>query len=314
MDISVFVNQMLILFLLMGVGYFLNKIHFMGGEIDSGITKLILYITLPAMMLNSVISQTGEKDVSVVLTFIFIFIGAYIVMPVIALLLATLFRIPKNHKGIFMFMLIFGNVGFMGFPIISAMFGDQAVLYAGISNMFYNIVAYSYGIMIVAKDGLVDGNSSGKKFSFNWKKLLNPGITFAILALVIYFIDIPFPNVFCSVVSYLANLTTPLAMLVVGSIMAGMEIKEVFTDVKAYLFVVVKNLLMPVITFFALRLFVKEDFPLQLSFLILVMPVANMSVLFAKEYGSDSKYAARCMFLSTLFCVVTIPLMIYIFF
>jgi len=314
MEISVIIRQMLILFIMIGVGAILRKTRVLSDPVDSGITKMIITCTMPAMLLNSVISRTGDKDFSLVLKFIVIAFAMYTILPLIAIPLTRLLRVKPNVRGIYMYLLIFGNVGFMGFPLIEALFGTESILYAGIFNMFFNLLAYSYGVIIVSKDS-VEGevkDETAPKFKISAKTLLTPGISVSVLALIIFFLPVKFPSVICSAVGYIGNTTTPLAMIVLGSTLAKMKPGKVFTDKAVYLYVLVRGILLPLALFPLMKLLIKDTFVLQMALIMLSMPAANTSVLYAKEYHSDELFAARCVFLSTLFSVITIPLILII--
>lgn len=322
MDINVIIHQMIILFILMGLGYLLNKVHILGPKIDKGITGLILYCTMPAMILGAVLTQEDERDVKLAVSCLIAAAVMYMVLPFIAKLLVWILRVKPGSKGIYEFMIIFGNVGFMGFPIIAALFGQESVVYGSIFNIFFNLLVYSYGIIIVMKDleerqkteGGNDVAAPVEKFHFSWKKLLTPGISVAVLALIIFFLDIDFPDVIVSPVASLGNITSPLAMLIIGSTLVNMDIREVFNDVRVYVFVAVRFFLLPLVLFPVLKLIIHDSFLLQLTVIMLLMPVANTSVLYAKQYGSDENLAAKSIFISTLLSIVTIPLVAYICF
>ncbi|MBE5858413.1 MAG: AEC family transporter [Lachnospiraceae bacterium] len=310
MEINVIVNQLVILFLLICLGYGLRKAKIMGDTLDSGITKLIIYCTMPAMVLNSVISRTGEKDVSLVIELIIIAFAMYTILPLIAFVITKLLRIDKSIQGIYQYLLIFANVGFMGFPLVSAIFGPDSILYAGIFNMFFNLLAYSYGVIIVSNDSA----SEGAGFKLNAKTLLTPGISVSVLALVLFFLDVRVPSMIGEAVNYVGSVTTPLAMMIIGSTLAKMNPKEVFTDIRVYVYVIVRSILIPLALFPLIKFLIKDTFSLQITFIMLAMPAASTSVLYAKEYGSDESFAARCVFLSTLLSVLTIPLLLIICF
>ena len=310
MEINVIVNQLIILFLLIGLGYGLRKAKIMGDTLDSGITKLIIYCSMPAMVLGAVISRTGEKDVALVIKFIIYAIGMYTILPLIALIIPKLLRVKKNIRGIYQYLIIFANVGFMGFPLIRAIFGNDAILYASIFNMFFNVLAYSYGVVIVSKDS----EKENTKSKFNPKILLSPGISLSLLALVLFFLDIKIPSMIGEAVNYVGSITTPLAMMIIGSTLAKMNPREVFTDLRVYVYVLVRSILIPLALFPLMKLLIPDSFALQMTFIMLAMPAASTSVLYAKEYGSDESFAARCVFLSTLLSVLTIPLLLIICF
>ncbi len=310
METTVIIHQMIILFMMIGLGFILNKAHILGDHIDGGITKLILYCTLPAMILNSVLTKTGPREYATILKFLAIAIVMYLSLCLIAIPVTKLIRVPANVRGLYMFLIIFGNVGFMGFPLIEALFGTESVLYAGIFNMIFNLVAYSYGVIIVSRDS----NPDGGNVKISAKTFLSPGISVSVLALIIYFLNIPVPDVVGSVVNYVGNLTTPLAMMMIGSTLAKMNPKEVFLDKRFYIYVLVRNIVLPLLFIPVVKFLIKDELLLHITYIMLIMPAANTAVLYAKEYKSDEKFAAGCVFISTLLSIIIIPLLLTIAF
>ncbi|MCR5255309.1 MAG: AEC family transporter [Acetatifactor sp.] len=308
MDISIIINQMLILFIIMGIGYLLNKTHILGPHIDGYLTKFIIHCTMPAMVLASVLTKESATDKKTVLEFLLISVVMYLLLPLIAFIIVK-FLPFKSNKGLYQFMIIFGNVGFMGFPLINALFGESAILYAGVFNMIFNFMAYSYGILIVAGDN----SNANKDVKLTAKLFLSPGILSAFLALLIYFSGIKFPEVINSPITLIGNITSPLAMLIIGSTLANMDLKKVFTDVKVYSFCLLRGLVLPAIYMGLIMLFIKDDYLAEFTFIMALMPVANTSVLYAKEYSSDEGLAAKCVFISTVLSIITIPLWAFIF-
>ncbi|KIR02337.1 Malate permease [Lachnospiraceae bacterium TWA4] len=301
MDINVLVNQLIILFLMLFTGFGLNKLGLLGGEVDAKLTTFVLQFTMPLMILASVLGNFGERNIPMVLAIFIISVVMYILLPIVAFLASRIFRIPDYHRGVYQYMFIFGNTGFMGFPLINALFGSEAVLYAGIVNIVFNLLSFSYGAYVVSLDG-------NKKLELNVKTLLSPGISISILAIIIYFLNIKFPSVIVSPVTSFGNMTTPLAMLLIGSTLAKMDLKSVFTDISCYIFILVRMLALPVALFPLLNLFITDEFLLQFTLIIFVMPVANSCVLFAKQYEADEEFAAKNVFVSTLCSIVTLPL------
>ncbi|MCR5799914.1 MAG: AEC family transporter [Lachnospiraceae bacterium] len=313
MDTGVIIHQMLILFIIMATGYLLNKVHILGPHIDGGITRFIIYCTMPATILASVVSREGNNDVRLALLCIIAAACMYIILPIIAWILARLMRVPKHIRGIYQFMMIFGNVGFMGFPIIVDVFGEEYLVYCSIFNIFFNLLAFSYGVYLIAGDE-VEGKSGKEDYKFSWKSLLTPGISGAVLALVLYFLNVSFPDVIAGPIESIGSITSPLAMLIIGSTLANMDLREAFNDIRVYILIAVRFVLLPLAIFPLLKLVIPDEFVLQLTMFMLVMPVGNMSVLYAKEYGSDESLAAKSIFISTLLSIVTVPLMVYVCF
>lgn len=305
MDIGILANQLVQLFLIICMGYLLYKVKIFNTEVNGKLTKLLLNVSMPALILSSVLEQTERLPSNEVMTVFAAALAMYLILPFISILLVKVMRTPKSQQGLYMFMNTFSNVGFMGFPVISALYGAVAVFYTAIINVIFNLSVFTYGVIMVNYSG-------GEKTALNAKKLLSPGILGAAAALLIYVFNIHFPPPIESFVETLGGLTTPLAMLMIGSALATINIKSVFNDVRVYVFSVIKQLVIPVGLFYIVQLFIKNEFILGIIFIMLLMPVANTAVLFATEYGRDEALAAKTVFITTAMSLVTIPLGVWI--
>lgn len=306
MDIIVIINQMIQLFLVLAIGYMLNKIHIFDQTLNKKLTTLLLSVTTPALIINSVLSNDNKAPLNEVAVAFIVVIVVFTVLPIISYILVKVMRIPKKQQGLYMFMTVFSNVSFMGFPVLQAIFGDGSIFYAAIFNMGFNLVVFSLGIIMMNY-----GNENQVKVSI--KNVLTPGVIASIIALFIYFTNLQFPTVIVNTFSMIGDITTPLAMLLIGSTLANMPLKEVFNDYRIYPYTIIKQFLIPIAAFPILSLFIKDTYLLGITFIVISMPVANSAVLFATEYGGDLKLAAKVVFLTTLVSVVSIPALVYIF-
>ncbi|MBK1811630.1 AEC family transporter [Clostridium sp. YIM B02505] len=305
MDINVVINQMLQLFIILGLGYFLNKIKIFDDTLNQKLNKLLLNVTTPALVLASVSSikqNTNTKEA------LFVFLVAIIIftlLPLLSYMLVRIIRIPRHQRGIYMFMTVFSNIGFMGFPVMKAIFGNEAVFYTSIFNMIFNIWVFTLGIVLINY-----GTNNVVKLSF--KNLLSPGIISSLLAIVIYFLKVPVHPVLKSTFDMVGNITTPVAMMLIGSTLANLNIKEVFTELRIYPYTIIKQILIPFIAFPLLKYFITSPLVLGVALVNLAMPVGNSAVLFANQYDGDVELAAKSVFITTLISVFTIPLIVAI--
>ncbi len=303
MSISIVLNQLITLFILMALGFILFRIHMMPKEFNRQLTKLLLNVTMPALIISSVLTVEEKASGGTVFFVLLLAIGMYLLLPVLGTIIAKLLFVPKKQLGLYVFMTVFSNVGFMGFPLISALLGNEAVFYTALFNIIFNLSAYSYGILLVnygTKDPVKP----------NLGLLLSPGILLSLLAVVIYFIDISFPKCIADAISSVGGLTTPLAMLLIGASLGSMNLKEVFLDWRIYPYTVLKQLVLPIALFPVLKLFIHDELLLGVTLIMLSVPVANTAVLFSTAYHADEKLAARTVFITTLSSLVTIPLVI----
>ena len=304
MDIQVIINQLMILFLVILVGFILFKVKIMTVEFNKLLTRLLLDITLPAMILASVMEQTQRPEMKTVLTVLAIAFALYfVVLPLISVVLVKVLRIPKAEQGLYIFMNIFSNIGFMGFPMIDAIYGSDAVFYAAIFNLIFNLCIYMLGVPIMRY-------GTGQKTEFNAKSLLTPGIILSLTAIVIYFFNIPCHKVLADAVDMIGSITSPVAMLLIGATLARMDINAVFTEWRIYPFSLIKQILIPLLLWFPLKWLVHDELILGISLIMISMPIANTAVLFATEYDGNEMLAAKTVFITTVMSIGTIPLVI----
>lgn len=306
MDIRIICNQLLILFLYMLLGVVLNKVHIINHDFNQRLTKIIINVTMPFLILASVLKQEGERDTAALGAVAAVAVVTYIALPVLSFLLVQLFRVRTERKGLYMFMTIYSNVGFMGFPVLNALYGSTAVVYAAIFNIVFNLSIYTYGVIVMHY------KKENAREALNLRSLLSPGISLSVFAILVYLFRIPFPAPLTQALSAVGDMTVPLAMVVIGATLGGMKLRELFDDWKLFPYVIFRQFLLPLAMFPLLRLFLHDRMILGISFILLMMPVANTAVLFANLYDNDDKLAAKAVFFTTLSCIATIPALVYI--
>ena len=306
MDTNVIVSQMIILFLILALGYFIFKIKLVDDNFTKQFSALVIKVTMPALLLSSVLDITERQPLRDVLTSFGIAVALFfIVMPIVGFLLAKLFRVKRNSTGLYVFMATFSNVGFMGFPVISALAGEVGLFYAAIYNLVFNVAVFTLGVWLVNHDK--DGESSG----FDIKLLLSPGVIAALLAIALYFMNIKLPVLLCETIRSVGSITSPSAMLIIGCTLAKMDIKTVFSDWRLYPWILIKQIVIPILLWIPLAMIIKNEILLTVTFILFLMPVANNAVLFANTYNGDAELAARSVFLTTLFSLLTVPICVW---
>lgn len=306
MDIKILVSQMIMLFLILALGYIIFKLKLVDEKFTKTFSQLILKVTMPATILSSVLDLKERQPlVDVLMSLGIAFAMFFIILPLLGFLLAKIFRVKKNSTGLYVFMIIFSNVGFMGFPVIEALAGSVGLFYAAIYNLVFNIAVFTIGVWLINKD-------KGNNTKFDIKLLLTPGVIVAFLSLVVYFINIKPPAMICNTVRMVGSITSPAAMLVIGFTLARMDIKSVFSHWRIYPWTIAKQLIIPLILWIPFSAIIKNEILLTVTFILFAMPVANNAVLFANTYDGDSSLAARSVFITTLFALITVPLCVWL--
>lgn len=306
MDINILINQMAGLFLIMFLGYLLFKIKLVDDNFSKGLTRMIINVTMPCLLVSSVMETTERQPISNVLLILLVaFLLYFVIFPLVGIIIAKILRVKRNQEGMYMFMTSFSNIGFMGFPIISAVAGPVGLFYATLYNMVFNLGIFTIGIWLVNY-----GKKEGVKFSP--KKLLSPGFIGACFALLVYFLNLELPSFINRAIDMVGDITSPAAMLVTGFTLAKMDIKNVFNDWRVYVWLTIKQFALPLLLWVPFTMLFENETVRYVSLILAGMPVANMAVLYATTYGSDEELAARSVFITTLFSLITVPLCVWI--
>lgn len=320
MHIGVIVEQMGKLFLLLLLGVFLARAEILDLHTKQKLTKLLLYVTTPMMMIDAFYdrmlmleTQPDGSGLGVGMLFVYSF-AFYLILIVLSLILVSALRVPKRDRRLFTFMTIFGNVGFMGFPVVSSVFGTEGLFYAAILNSVFNIFVYTFGVVLM---GGTEADASASKAeqlrSIPWKKLLlTPAVLCTAVGLLIFIFRIKLPDILADTCDTLGGLTSPLSMLVVGANLNGMKGKDMLKNLRMNVYVLLRQIALPLVFWLLIRLIVNHPVLTPTLLLLSCMPVANTTVLFATEYNGDEKLASQGIFLTTLFSLVSFPLIMWI--
>jgi predicted permease len=301
MDNSVAVfNQVLILFLIMFVGFIAKKTGIINDAVSKKLSELLLKITNPLLVLSA-FQMDFSPDImnNVLLVFIF----AVVANLVSILLGQVLFVRQKNEiKKIMKFTAVYSNCGFMGFPVLESLFGRTGILYGSIYVAVFNIFLWTNGMAIFSSSEKLNRDSIKKI-------VLNPGIITVLIGIVLFMLSIRLPGPVAEAVDLVGSMTIPLSMLIVGATVAGSRFKELFRGWDIYYITAVRLVLMPLIAFAALKILGFPEMLMAICVLLIAMPAAATTTIFAELYDSDSVFASRVVVFTTLASIVTLPLM-----
>lgn len=299
MDIQSIFEQMLVLLILMILGVVAAKTGVVDEETNRRMSRFALLFPQCAQILSSAMTVGDDMTFGQVLAIEGESVVMYVIFVALGLLVPYIFRVEKADRGIYTFMTIFGNCGYMGLPVIRSIFGEQAVFYAALTLIPFNLLAYSYGIMLLKKGA----DSAG----FNWRAMINPPVIAALAAVVIVALHIHFPSPVVRATGIMGDMIVPLAMIIIGASLGGMKLREVFGDWHTYAFAPVRLILCPVVVWAVLRLFIHDGMILGVMTVEAAMPVATFTTMLSIQYGGNVSVASRTVFLTTVLSVVTIP-------
>lgn len=302
MDIMVVFQTMLKLFLLLILGFVLFKCHIFDEYTNKKISALIVNVASPMLIISSIAGVEGSNK-----SIVFLMIGAGILMYIGFIILGKIinrvFPFPKKDWPVYECMVVFANTGFMGYPVLLDVFGQEAVFYASLIHMAFNFFVYTYAIMCLTK-----GDDS--EFKLNFKQLLTPGIILIFVGIFIYLFDIQLPSVLMDTINSVGSLTAPLSMMMIGSSLAVYPIKDSFTDWRSYVFAFVRLMIVPFVTMIMCRLLHIDAYYANITIITNAMPVGSMVLMLATQYNANVKIVTRNIVVSTLLSVITIPIVV----
>ena len=302
MDIMVVFQTMLKLFLLLVLGFVLFKCHIFDEYTNKKISALIVNVASPMLIISSIAGVEGN-DKSIV----FLMIGAgilmYIGFIILGKIINRIFPFPKKDWPVYECMVVFANTGFMGYPVLLDVFGQEAVFYASLIHMAFNFFVYTYAIMCLTK-----GDDS--EFKLNFKQLLTPGIVLIFIGILIYLFDMQLPSVLMDTINSVGSLTAPLSMMMIGSSLAVYPIKDSFTDWRSYVFAFVRLIIVPFVTMIVCRLLHINPYYANITIITNAMPVGSMVLMLATQYNANVKIVTKNIVVSTLLSVITIPIVV----
>ncbi len=315
MDFFYVFGKMIELFLIIVVGYITCKCGVFGKDARLHVTRMVLNVAIPGITLSSVLNQESLPGAAEILRLFAVAFSSYFILLAAAYIVPAALRARQPEVGIYRFMVAFANVGFIGYPVTQAIFGDRALFYTCVFNLPFNFLAYSIGAVFIQKSSQVaEGGGTGQgKSAISYKTFLTPCLISSVIAIVLAFTGWKGPAVVGNVCEMLGNITTPAALLIIGSSLAEMPVKEMFSNGKVYALALVRLLLLPVVMYFIYRGFVMDALLLGECVIISAMPVATNGTMLCLQYQADEKLMAQGTFITTLASMVTIPLLAMLF-
>ncbi|SDB12816.1 AEC family transporter [Eubacterium oxidoreducens] len=298
------------LFFAMLIGFLLAKKEILTKEATGKMSAMIVQITCPCLILSS-ISTVSHDGGGMVLRLFVSGVVMYIIFPVLAIVFTRLMRVPKHLRGTYMCMFIFSNSMFMGYPVVQALFGDSAIFYITIFNMPFNILFFTLAMHLFQKDAATETGGYEKQ-KLELRKVLNNGIIASIAALVIYFVDIPLPDIFYTCVGFVGNITTPLSMIIIGASMGSVVLRDLKREKGIWPMLPIRLILLPIITWCVLHLFLSDATLISICTVGAGMPVASLVAMGSAQYPRQSFTASIGVAVSTILSLITIPIMVIV--
>lgn len=290
---------MLVLFILISVGFLCGKKGLINETAAKKMTDIVLYVVTPCVMISAFQKEFSGETVIKMLTAA----AAAIVILIFSTLLVRLVIHEKNEsrKKVLRFSVIFSNCGFMSLPLQKELLGDDGWFYGSIFVTVFNIFVWTYGLL----------DMSGDKKQLSIKKLVfNPGIMGAVAATILFLCRITLPEIIIQPITHLANLNTPVPMLIIGFYLSRAKLKEAFSDVGTYIAMALRLVMIPLTVTFVMAA-LGLDKTMMIAFVIACSaPTAASTTMFAAKFNRDVELSVGVVAASTILSIITMPLIV----
>ncbi len=313
-----------IMFLMMVPGIIMKKCRLMPEGFGKGISNLVLYIAQPALIFLAYLRDFDAAILINILWVLLFSVVAHVLFAVIAL--NTFAKDEDCRRRMLRFATVFSNAAFMGIPLIEAVLGSHATIYASVYNITFNLFLWSFGVYLCTEgrdlnnnqteDHLEEGYKKNNLMSSLKKALLHPVTLAAGVGLIFFFLPINgyVPKLVTESLTHLKNLVIPLSMMVIGLRLADIDFRGLFKDKSMYLFLLLRHVLLPVALFGIVRLvaisgLIERDVILTLV-IMAAAPAASSATMFAEMYDCDAAYVSKLVSISTILSIVTMPFVV----
>ena len=299
---------MLTLFALVVVGYIAGKLGYLGGDFDRQLSRLVINITCPALILSS--AMTGIlPDRHFILPLLLISFVTYIILAAVAFLLPRYLTKRKDDEGSIGFALMFGNVGFMGYPVVASIFGHEAVFYAAVLNVVNTFAVFTIGTILITGKSEVEEERFQKKVLYS-TPMLAAYLTMAIVALEIDNI----PEAISQPLTMLGNITVPAALLIIGSSMSNLPLRSLLGNTTVYATSLFRLAFLPIGIHYLMSALGFSSLVTNINTLVIAMPVATYGTILCLKYKKDVTIMTEMTFITTLLSMISIPLLVMLLF
>jgi len=289
----------------MAIGFAARRGKVLSDKDTPGLTSVTLNIMFPALLIMAM-----QREIEAgALASSFMVIALTLIIHAACLILGFFIlkglKVKGDERIVLFLALLFPNMGFMGIPLINAMYGQESVLYAALISSVMNAMVPTVGIMIIL--------GSGGREHINVKSiLLNKLVLSTIIGFTLFAFQIRIPTLLGNGLTMIGSATTPLSMIIIGSMLAANDLKSVFFGWKIYVVALFRLMVFPLLVLLALRPIIADGLAVTVLTMLTAMPVAAITAIMAAEHGKEPQLASKIVFITTILSIFTIPLMVMV--
>lgn len=297
-------TQIGIFLILICVGLLAVKLRILEEASLAGVSGLVMKISLPCYIFINAITSATRQSLLESLVIVPIGLVLYLALVFINMCIEKIFGLKGNRKKIYRASFVFGNIGFMGIPLVAAIYPETAILYISVLTIVDQLFFWTYGVTLTQPV-----SQEKTKFSFaTLKNLISPPLVAIVLAVIFILLGIPVPTIAQSVLNTIGTTSMPLALIYIGGVLYSANLRPVLKYSELYAGIIVKMIAVPVICFFILsQLGFPEDMSAIMAYMV-ALPGIELVPMLAEANGSDGDYAVGAIMMTTIACLITLPI------
>jgi len=295
-----FVNSLTALGICIVIGYICRRTQAINDTHTTGMTNLLVRVATPCTMFMALMRPFSrdllfESLATIVITGVIYILGGYL-----GLAIAKLMKASPGDRQSWQFGVAFGNVGFMGIPVVLAVFGYDGLIYVAMALTSFNLLTFTVGARMF--------DNAPKGFSLKALLTRNPAIIAVIFGSFFFLTGRRLPEAIEGGISLIGGITAPLSMILLGVILARQSLKDAFTDMRLLAPVAAKLLIVPLVSLPILSWIIPNPLMFRVIITLMAMPPGALTVIFAEQFEADAFSAAKFIVIGTILCAVTVPL------
>lgn len=290
---------------LMLVGYVGARRKVFAPAFAKSLSWLVINVFLSLTILNSVTSNSPELSGGQILNVLAMTSIAMLIGYVLAFIIVRIFKIRTDNTPVFQLLVSVPNTMFVGMPIVQSVYGSTAVLYCALSCIPFNVLLYTWGVLILRR-----GKSAAGGAGIRLKDMLTTPLIFTLAALAVFALKLPLPTLVADLVSTGAAATVPTSMIVIGATLGGVKLSDAFRERRAYIISFFRLIAAPLLTWLILRMFTTDAVLLATCIIISACPCGVIVSAMSLQYDYDAEFSSKGVLVTTVLSMVTLPVLV----
>lgn len=299
----VFTN-VLILFMLMYIGYYMGIKKIVKYSSINDLSNILIDFAIPCTIVVSLIRPFSQKLLDQTILVMILMVIFHLSMTVLSYTFTNVLNVDKKKQGSWIFAMVFSNNGFIGYPLMYALYGNDGLFIMAMGNVIQNVFIFSIGIKMVNLNYEMTEKINIRKIIFTRQNIA------VVIGMVIFILQIPVAKPIFSLLTYVSNLTVPLSMMVVGLSLSRYNPKTMFTDPEVYRLSIVRMLIVPLLLVIIFKMFsvdANQNLPFAILFFTAALPSPAFTSIMAEKYNTSIGFASKCVFITTILSIITVP-------